>query len=120
MEFILNTQAEQSAHLAKIDTRIDGITKLLKIGMRMLNRSNQNVSTLTGNVNTLTGNLSALTGKVGALTDAQLRTEASIDKLSARLDALATAHADTESALQRFLDSMTKGRNGHGKPPSES
>jgi len=51
--------------------------------------------------------------KLAALMDAQLRTEAQLERTDAQLARLAEAQAITEQKLQTFLDSMKNARNGN-------
>jgi len=91
MEFILDSQAKHAVRMDAIDKRMDGITKLLRQGMRLL---------------------------VG-VQEAQKRTDAKLDKLAdARkrtdlgLEELAQAQKVTEKKLQRLIDIQSR-RNGH-------
>jgi len=103
IEFILDVQAKQSGHMEAIDQRMDGITKLIQQGMRLL-----------------LDNKTETDRKINALIDGQLRTEANVERLSeaqtridAKFEQLAEAHKATEQALKAFIDSLRQGNNGH-------
>ena len=84
IEFILQSQAKAEIRMDKTDKRIDGITKTLQQGMRMLVK-----------------------------TDARLAELAQAQKLTdARLAELAQAQTATERSLKAFIDSLRHGRNG--------
>jgi septal ring factor EnvC (AmiA/AmiB activator) len=159
MEFILATQAqlaakqaadqaEQAVRAARIDRQINGITKLIKIGMRLVNRNAEQNKKTDEKTDRHTERLDAFEYKMNAVVDAQIRTEenlqqvskrldstaerldsltarvdsigAQVDAISERLNALAAAHQATEASLKAFIDAMTRGGNGHGpnRPPN--
>src|SRR5436309_1930915 len=100
MQFILEAQARNDAQIgmlaandARLGRRIDGITKILKIGMRQLVK---------------------LAEAQKDLAKAQTRTEASMKSLAAQVDDLAEAQKNTELTLRAFIDSMRRGGNGKG------
>ena len=84
IEFILQAQAKAEIRMDKMDKRLDGITKILQQGMRML------VKTDT---------------RLAELAQAQKRTDA-------RLAELAQAQTATERSLKAFIDSLRHGPNG--------
>jgi hypothetical protein len=84
IDFILKSQANAERRMDKIDTRLDGISKLLQQGMRMLVKTDTTLSQLA---------------------QAQKRTEL-------KLAELAEAHKETEQTLKTFIKSMRNGRNG--------
>ncbi|MBZ5725808.1 MAG: hypothetical protein LAP87_12515 [Acidobacteriia bacterium] len=106
IEFILQSQAKAEARAAAMDARtaatdariaasearfnkrMDGINKLIKHGMRMIETSRAEWDR-----------------KFNALVDAQMRTEEQLRQLAA-------AQKVTDKKFQAFLDSMRKGRNG--------
>jgi len=92
IEFILESQAKtvaQISELAESDARmmkrIDGLTKLVRIGMRQLNK----------------------------MAVEQERLAATQNELATALKDLAEAQEKTDHTLRAFIDSMNKGRNGH-------
>ena len=84
IEFILNTQAKAERRMDKMDTRLDGISKLLQQGMRMLVKTDTTLAELA---------------------QAQKRTDTSLAEL-------AQAQKATERSLKAFIDSLRRGRNG--------
>ena len=95
IEFILKTQAKAERRMDKTDMRLDGISKLLQQGMRMLVKTD--------------AALAAFQKRTGAtfagLAQAQKRTDT-------KLAELAQAHKATERSLKAFIDSLRHGRNG--------
>ena len=98
IEFILKTQARAERRMDKTDMRLDGISKLLQQGMRML------VKTDTA---------------LAELAQAQKRTDAKFAELAqaqkrtnAKFAELAQAQKATERSLKAFIDSLRHGRNG--------
>jgi hypothetical protein len=101
IQSIVEAQARNGAQIgmlaandARLGRRIDGVTKILKIGMRQLVK----------------------------LGDAQKRTEATVKSLAVKGDQsfeaqkdLAKAQKNTELTLRAFIDSMSKGGNGKGR-----
>ena len=84
MEFILESQARHAARMDVIDKRMDGITKILRQGMRL----------------------------VVTLQESHKETNATLRETNAKLKELAEAQKVTEKKLQRFIDSQGR-RNGH-------
>jgi len=72
--------AEHDKRMVKIDKRIDATTKLIQTGMRMLVQTDE---------------------KLKALAEAQLRAEARMGEIDARLD--------------RLIKALSRGTNGHKK-----
>jgi hypothetical protein len=103
MELILQMQAKLEANsarheanfarhevrLTRIDRRIDGITKLIRTGMKAIVKTNQTLDAM---------------GR---------RTDARFAELATSHKELADAQRRTQASLKAFLDSMRKGRNGH-------
>jgi len=94
IEFILQMQAKQAEsqvkHVARMDTldrRMDGVTKLLQQGMKILVSFQKETDR-----------------KFTALVDSQLRTDAALEQL-------AKAQKVTEQKLQRLIDRRSP--NGH-------
>jgi hypothetical protein len=87
MEFILNSQAKHAARMDVLDRRMDGVTKLLQQGMRLLVSSKKETDQ-----------------KINALIDSQLRTDVALKEL-------AEAQKVTEKKMQAFLNRQS--RNGH-------
>jgi peptidoglycan hydrolase CwlO-like protein len=92
VEFLLKNQA-------RTDVRLDGITKLLRQGMRMV------VKTQT---------------TVAQLAEAQKRTESRLDRLAKaqhdlakEMKELAKAQKETERTLRTYIRAQRNGRNGH-------
>jgi len=96
LELILDAQARHPAHLEAIDQRMDGITKLIQQGMRLL-----------------LDNKTETDRKINALIDAQLRTDAKVDQLADAQKELAEAQKATQQTLKAFIDSLRQGGNGH-------
>ena len=98
IEFILNTQAKAERRMDKTDMRLDGISKLLQQGMRMLVKTDATLAELA---------------------QAQKRTDATLAGLAqaqkhtdTKVAELAQAHKATERSLKAFIDSLRHGRNG--------
>lgn len=94
IEFILDAQAKAEVRMAiherrmaALDRRMDGVTKLLQQGMRLLASSKKETDQ-----------------KINALIDSQLRTDVVLKQL-------AEAQKVTEKKLQAFLNRQS--RNGH-------
>jgi predicted nucleic acid-binding Zn-ribbon protein len=109
MEFILQMQAKLEANfarheanfarhevrLSRIDRRIDGITKLIRTGMKAIMKTNQTLDQL------------------GKRTDAKFAELAEVQKRTdSKFAELADAQKQTQASLKAFLGSMRKGRNG--------
>jgi hypothetical protein len=94
IEFILQTQAKQAAHMDAIDRRMNGVTKLIEQGMRLLVSSKKETDQ-----------------KINALIDGQLRLEQAQGRTDAALKQLAEAQKVTEKKFQALLH--RQGRNGH-------
>lgn len=98
MEFILNSQAKHAARMDVLDQRMNGVTKLLQQGMRLLVSSKKETDQ-----------------KINALIDSQLRTDARMEAAQSRTDRalreLAEAQKVTEKKMQAFLNRQS--RNGH-------
>ena len=75
----------------KTDMRLDGISKLLQQGMRMLVRTDTTLAELA---------------------QAQKRTDAKVTEVTQNLRDLARAQKATERSLKAFIDSLRHGRNG--------
>ncbi|HTP36449.1 MAG TPA: hypothetical protein VMJ75_29945 [Candidatus Acidoferrales bacterium] len=91
IEFILESQATTAVQIGKLAEndarmmrRIDGLTKLVQIGMRQLNK----------------------------LAEAQKQLAAAQKDLAAAQKDLAASQKKTETTLRAFIDSMNKGGNG--------
>lgn len=82
----------------RLDKRMDGIAKLLKTGMHML--ANDRAESKRNNAE--------IRQSIEALVEAQMRSEA-------RMDRLAAAQEDTHRTLKAFIESMRKGGNGRPK-----
>lgn len=87
IEFILDSQAKHAARMDVIDKRMDGITKLIQQGMKLLVTSKKETDR-----------------KINALVEAQLRTDE-------KLKELAVAQQVTEKKLQALINRQS--RNGH-------
>jgi chromosome segregation ATPase len=89
-------EARVDAVEKRLDKRMDAIAKLLQQGMRML---------VTHKAET--------DRKINALVDAQMRSEARLERLDTKMEELAEAQKDTQKTLKAFIASLQKGRNGH-------
>ena len=98
IEFILQSQAKAEIRMDKTDKRIDGITKILQQGMRMLVKTDTRLAELA---------------QAQKRTDAQFAELAQAQKRTdARFAELAQAQKATERSLKAFIDSLRHGRNG--------
>ena len=109
IEFILKTQA-------KTEVRLDGITKLIQQGMRMLAKNEATVAQLAEAQKRTDATLAELT-------QAQKRTDAKLDakfagmagahkELAREMKELAKAQKETERTLRAFIRGQRNGRNG--------
>ena len=98
IEFILQSQAKAEIRADKMDKRIDGITKILQQGMRMLVKTDTRLADLAQSQKRTDARVAELAEAHKEL--AQAHTE------------LAQAHKDTERSLKAFIDGMRHGRNG--------
>jgi hypothetical protein len=116
MEFILNAQAKAEARMDKADKRIDGITKLLQQGMRILvktadsiaesqKRNDARFAALTQSVAGLVEGQKGLNRVVVELKESQKRTDV-------KMAELAEAQKETQKSLKAFLNSFRHRRNG--------
>jgi hypothetical protein len=94
VEFILDAQAKAEVRMAvherrmaEVDKRLNGVTKLIQQGMRLLANSKKETDQ-----------------KINALIASQLRTDEALKELAA-------AQKVTEKKMQTFLNRQT--RNGH-------
>lgn len=95
MEFILQ-------HQAKAEVEMAAIRKLIRAGMKMIVKNEENIKALA---------------EIQKKTDAELRDLAAAQKMTeAKLRELAAAQKITETKLQAFIDSLRRGGNGrHSK-----
>ena len=84
MEFILATQAKTEVQVERLATRMDGITKIVRTGMKMLVR----------------------------LGEDQRKMREDLKTLAASHKELAASQKRTERTLQAFIASLHKGGNG--------
>lgn len=89
MEFILDTQAKTEVRMERLTTRMDGITKIVRTGMKMLVRLGEDQQKIRQDLRAL----------------AVLHRE------------LAAAQKRTEHTLQAFIQSLQKGGNGRRPSP---
>ena len=99
IEFILKSQA-------RAESRMDGIAKLIRQGMRMLVRTDTRLAELT----------QAQKRTEVALAESARHTDARFGELAQHMDAgfaeLRQAQKATEKSLKAFIDSLRHGRNG--------
>ena len=109
IEFILNTQAKAERRMDKTDMRLDGISKLLQQGMRMLVKTDAALAEFQKRTDATFTELAQAQKrtdtKLAELAQAQKRTDT-------KLAELAQAHKATERSLKAFIDSLRHGRNG--------
>jgi hypothetical protein len=91
IEFLLEGQAKHEAEIKAIRKVISGGLKLV---VKYQTRTNE---------------------KLEALLDAQLRTEASLERLAEAQTGLADAQTRTEKELRTLIDSLKHPKNGHGE-----
>ena len=102
IEFILKTQA-------KTEVRMDGITKLLLQGMRMLVKTTATVAELSQAQKRTDARLTVHQKR----TDARIAEVAHAPKLAdVQLAELAQAQTEAQRSLKAFIDSLRQGRNG--------
>jgi hypothetical protein len=109
IDFILKSQANAERRMDRIDTRLDGVSKLLQQGMRMLAKTDT----------TLHGLAQAQKRTDVRVAEAQKRTDIMLAGLAAAqkrtdtaLAELAAAQKKTEQTLKTFIKSLGNGRNG--------
>jgi len=106
IEFILKTQA-------KTESRLDGITKLIQQGMRMLVKNETAVAQLAEAQKRTDAKLAVLAehtdAKFAQMTDALAESH---KELAREMKELARAQKETERALRAFIRGQRNGRNG--------
>ena len=124
IEFILENQAKHEAHLVQIDRRIDGITKLIRVGMRIMRKNHQDTET---KLNALVDSQIATETKFRELAESQRGLSAVQEHLAESHRELAESHRElaeshrqlaesqqaTDRRFQAFLDNFGKGHNGN-------
>jgi hypothetical protein len=112
IDFILKSQANAERRMDRIDTRLDGISKLLQQGMRMLVKTDTTLSQLAQAQKRTELKLADLAEaqkrtnvRLADLAEAQKRTDTALAEL-------AEAHKETEQTLKTFIKSLGNGRNG--------
>lgn len=55
----------------------------------------------------------AMDEKINILINAQIATDEQLKRTDQQIEALTASHAKTEEALERFLNGLSKGRNGN-------
>ena len=98
IEFILKSQARAEIRMEKMDKRINGISKILQQGMRMLAKTQTTLAEVAEAQK-------RTDMKLAELAEAQKRTDV-------KLTELAEAHKDTERTLKAFINSLRHGQNG--------
>ena len=98
MEFILTTQAKTEVQVERLATRMDGITKIVRTGMKMLVRLGEDQRKMREDLRTLATSHKELA--------------ASHKELAASHRELVAAQKRTERTIQAFIASLHKGGNG--------
>ncbi len=110
IEFILESQAKAEIRMDKIDKRLDGISKLLLQGMRMLIRTDAQVGQLRKE---FVRAQKATDARFAELAQSQKEIAQSQKEIAQSHRELAQAQKATERSLKAFIDSMRHGRNGN-------
>jgi septal ring factor EnvC (AmiA/AmiB activator) len=106
IEFLLEHQARAEVRMDRIDKRLDGITKLMRMGAKAMLATGKKVNALAAaqkrtedKINSLTAAQQRTDERINALIDAQQRTDRTL--------------AATDKKFDRFMEAfLKKGANG--------
>jgi hypothetical protein len=106
IEFLLEHQARAEVRMDRIDKRLDGITKLMRMGAKAMLATGKKV-------NALVAAQKRTDEKIGALVEAQRRTEQALTATDERFKALIESQQRTDKRFDRFMEAfLKKGSNG--------
>jgi len=106
IEFLLEHQARAEVRMDRIDKRLDGITKLMRMGAKAMLATDKRL-------NALAATQKRTDQAIVALTDSQKRTEQAMAATDERLKTLIESQQRTDKKFDRFMEAfLKKGANG--------